>query len=212
MAKGRSFRSSSKSLMALSSSLGADPGLFFGARDSPLWALSAYRLSEERLTEKVLAPEPWTCRLLPRRLSSAVGLPSNRSCDHVLIGSLSLQRAVRRAWAGVSFGVSRPFRTSQLLGDERYFLCPFGRCGLDPLSRKVSPISGGVPWPPLGPLPRLLCGRASHPIVSGVAFAWPSQKGGSAKLTLPLLPPWRLSKHTPSPNSSSIWSTKKSPI
>src|SRR5215213_5402151 len=94
MAKGRSFRSSSKSLMALSSSLGADPGLFFGARDSPLWALSAYRLSEERLTEKVLAPEPWTCRLLPRRLSSAVGLPSNRSCDHVLIGSLSLQRAV----------------------------------------------------------------------------------------------------------------------
>jgi hypothetical protein len=41
--------------MALSSSLGADPGLFFGARDSPLLALSAYRLSEERLTEKVRA-------------------------------------------------------------------------------------------------------------------------------------------------------------
>ena len=30
-------------------------GLFFGARDSPLLALSAYRLSEERLTEKARA-------------------------------------------------------------------------------------------------------------------------------------------------------------
>jgi hypothetical protein len=32
-----------------------DPGLFLGANDSPLWAFSRYRLTEERLTEKVRA-------------------------------------------------------------------------------------------------------------------------------------------------------------
>jgi hypothetical protein len=39
VAKGRSFRSSSKSLMAFSSSFGAAPGLFLGASDPPRSAL-----------------------------------------------------------------------------------------------------------------------------------------------------------------------------
>jgi hypothetical protein len=56
--KGRSLRSSSKSFMALSSSFGADPGLFLEASDSPRLALLTYRLTEERLTEKVRAA--WT--------------------------------------------------------------------------------------------------------------------------------------------------------
>ena len=55
VANGRSVRSSWSSFIAFSSSFGADPGLFFGARDSPLWALLTYRLTEERLTEKVRA-------------------------------------------------------------------------------------------------------------------------------------------------------------
>jgi hypothetical protein len=46
VAKGSSSRSSSKSLMALSSGFGADPGLFFGARDSP--PLAFVRVSLER--------------------------------------------------------------------------------------------------------------------------------------------------------------------
>jgi hypothetical protein len=55
LTKGRSPRSSCKSLMAPSSSFAADPGLFFGTKDSPLWAFWMYRLTEERLTEKVRA-------------------------------------------------------------------------------------------------------------------------------------------------------------
>jgi hypothetical protein len=55
LAKGRSLRSSSKSLMAFWSSFGADPGRFLEASDSPLFAWSTYRLAEERLTEKVRA-------------------------------------------------------------------------------------------------------------------------------------------------------------
>src|SRR5215212_10165966 len=39
VAKGRSFRSSSKSFMAFSSSFGAAPGLFFAASDPPRSAL-----------------------------------------------------------------------------------------------------------------------------------------------------------------------------
>src|SRR5215211_8336581 len=55
LTKGRSRRSSSSSLLAFSSSFGAAPGRFLGTSDSPLFALSAYRLTEERLTEKVRA-------------------------------------------------------------------------------------------------------------------------------------------------------------
>jgi hypothetical protein len=55
LAKGRFWRSSAISLMAFSSSLGAEPGLFFGASDSPRPALSVKRLTEERLTPKVCA-------------------------------------------------------------------------------------------------------------------------------------------------------------
>jgi hypothetical protein len=80
VAKGRSLRSSSRSLMAFPSSLGAAPSLFFGARDCPLWALFAYLLTEERLTRKVRAASgPWASRLLPRRLSCVLGLRNKRS-------------------------------------------------------------------------------------------------------------------------------------
>ena len=42
----------------------------------------------------------WTCRSPRRRLSCVLGLPNRRSsCANVLIGSLSLQRAVTR-WTG----------------------------------------------------------------------------------------------------------------
>ena len=65
---------------------------------------------------------------------------------------------------------------------------------------------------PIRPFPCLLSGRAASPIASGAAFALPLAEGVSAKPTLPLPPPWRLSKHTPPPKSSSIWGRKKSSI
>src|SRR5215212_2239800 len=55
VAKGRSLRFPSSSFIAFWSSFGAEPGLFFGARGSPLRALFTYRLTEERLTRKVRA-------------------------------------------------------------------------------------------------------------------------------------------------------------
>jgi hypothetical protein len=50
-----SWRSALRSLLAFSSSFGRDPGLFFGAKDSPWSAFFTERLSEERLTSKVRA-------------------------------------------------------------------------------------------------------------------------------------------------------------
>ena len=44
--KGRSFTSAARSLLACSLSLGFEPGLFFGARDSPSLAAPAYLLTD----------------------------------------------------------------------------------------------------------------------------------------------------------------------
>jgi hypothetical protein len=41
--------------LVMASMFAADPGLYFGSKDCPLLALSTYRLTEERLTEKVRA-------------------------------------------------------------------------------------------------------------------------------------------------------------
>lgn len=50
------MRSSSKSFMALSSSLGADPGFFLGASDPLLSALFMYRLTEKIGSRKGARP------------------------------------------------------------------------------------------------------------------------------------------------------------
>ncbi len=52
VAAGRSFTAPFKSLLVLSSATGSLPGLFFGARDSPLLANPTQRLTEKRLTPK----------------------------------------------------------------------------------------------------------------------------------------------------------------
>ena len=75
VAKGRSRRSSSRSFIALPSSFGADPSLFFGARGSPRWAFSAYRLTEERLTEKMRAA--WALGIPPSTAETILRLRSS---------------------------------------------------------------------------------------------------------------------------------------
>ena len=55
VAAGRSRRSASKSFLAASSSLGFEPGRFFGARDRPAFAVATKRLTEEMPTPKVRA-------------------------------------------------------------------------------------------------------------------------------------------------------------
>src|SRR2546423_12407747 len=71
VAAGRCSRSASSSLLAFWSVLGWEPGLFFGASGRPWSAILAYRLTEERLTEKVEAA--WLLPM-PRRRASIIFL------------------------------------------------------------------------------------------------------------------------------------------
>src|SRR3954452_20446729 len=71
VAAGRCSRSAYSSLLAFWSVLGWEPGLFFGASGRPWSAILAYRLTEERLTEKVRAA--WLLPM-PRRRASIIFL------------------------------------------------------------------------------------------------------------------------------------------
>src|SRR5215213_2337064 len=60
----------------------------------------------------------------------------------------------------------------ELLGEERHFLCPLGRCGLVSLPRTMSPMSGGVLWfPPPAPPDSSLWPRRASLNPSCAAFA-----------------------------------------
>jgi hypothetical protein len=61
--------------MAPSSSFGTDPALFLGAKVSPRRALLTYRLTEERLTEKVRAA--WALEVPPSTEETILRLRSS---------------------------------------------------------------------------------------------------------------------------------------
>jgi hypothetical protein len=91
----------------------------------------------------------------------------NRRVKPMLSRSTTVRRvancwSVRISGCRLGWGILQgvPALSCSALGEERYFCYPFGRCGLDPVTRTVSPRSGKDPSP-LGSDPCLLSGRAA---------------------------------------------------
>jgi hypothetical protein len=79
VAAGRSWRSASNSLLTPSSSLGLEPGRFFGASDLPWRAAATWRLTEEMPTPKVRER-----RAARRRVAKPRGCEATRLRSHAV--------------------------------------------------------------------------------------------------------------------------------